>query len=100
MLGCFFTSLLVCALLVQILLKVHLFANKEKQVIRTFEEGYFDSSHELSSTDGIKLAFAITEFNSDGSIIEDLDYGRVVAKIRSWGDESQRNSTYMEEVEL
>ena len=100
-LGCFFTSILVCALLIQIFLKAHLFASKENRVIRNYEEGYFDSSHELTSADGLKFAFAITDLSSDGSsITEDLDYGRVAAVIRSWAFSSQSNSTAMLETEL
>ena len=63
-----------------------LFGYQERLTLRTYDEGFFNSSHALSSKDGIKFAFAITSFDSDQTLTEDLDYGRVVAKIRSWGE--------------
>ena len=62
-----------------------LFGFQERMTVRTYDEGYFNSSHILSSHDGIQFAFAITDFDSNELITEDLDYGKVVAKIRSWG---------------
>ena len=85
-LGCFFTTLLMTALLLQMIFKgTILFGFQERMTVRTYDEGYFNNSHVLSSDDGIKFAFAITDFDSNKLITEDLDYGRVVAKMRSWG---------------
>ena len=68
--------------------------------VRTYDEGYFNSSHILSSYDGIQFAFAITDFDSNELISEDLDYGRVVAKIRSWGQKGDSKQISQDEREL
>ena len=85
-LGCVFTTVVVCTLLLQTLLKgTSLFGLGETKTIRSLDEGYFDTSHVFSSDDGLRFAYGITAYDSDPEIVEDLDYGEVKATFRSWG---------------
>ena len=87
-LGCFFTILLVLTLLLQSVLKGHTLVNfNETTIYQQVEDGFFNSSHIFSSSDGFKVAFAITAYDTNQTITEDPTYGKVIAKYRSWGDE-------------
>ena len=58
----------------------------ETTIYSQVEDGFFNSSHIFSSSEGFRVAFAITAYDSNQTITEDPAYGIVVAKCRSWGD--------------
>ena len=87
-LGCCFTALLVMTFVLQTVLKSGSLVNLDDTTIHwQVEEGFFNSSHVFSSSDGFKIAFAITAYDSNHTITEDPTYGRLVARYRSWDGE-------------
>ena len=75
-------------LLLQTYLKgTTLFGHGQYNTIRSFDDGYFNSSYVFSSDNGLRFAYGITAYDDDPKPIEDLDYGEVKARFRTWGEE-------------
>ena len=48
-------------------------------------DAHYDYNHTIASDDGLKFAFAITHYDSNPEPVDDLRYGRMVARVVQWG---------------
>ena len=88
-LGFCFTVALTILILTQLYLKAMLVVGfGDTLTYRSVEDSYFNSSHVVTSDQGLKFAFGITAYDSNQEVIEDLDYGEIKAKFYGWGNDA------------
>ena len=61
---------------------------EETVVTMSVRDSHYTPDFNITSEDGLKFAFAITAYDSNREPIDDPRYGRVVAKIVSWGQDT------------
>ena len=70
----------------------------ETIIMNSYSDAFFDTEKTFSSDDGFNLAFAITAYDDNPEPIDDPRYGRIIAKITSWGFEEDEQGVGMSEV--
>ena len=48
-------------------------------------DAFFDTDHELTSDEGLQIAFGLTAFDDNRNPIEDPEYGQLKPYYKSWG---------------
>ncbi len=48
-------------------------------------DNYFDTDFEMTTQDGLMLAFGITAYDENYDLIDEPDYGELKAYYKTWG---------------
>ena len=51
----------------------------------SMRDAYFDTDHELTTDEGLQIAFGITAYDDNQNPIEDPEYGLIKPYYKSWG---------------
>ena len=84
--GVFFTFSLYFVIAVYGLMKLGKVVNfGDSTIIKSTEDSFFDADFKWNATSGMSFAFGITAYDGNQEPIDDPDYGRVVARYKTWG---------------
>ena len=68
----------------------------EPSIMVSVRDSHFDSEFELTTDDGLMIAFGITDFDDETESIEDASYGRLKGVDKTWGNENTQGVNFEE----